>query len=141
MAKKTSLKDAKDYIALTIAGQSKKDAALQVLGKNDPQTIRTMENSEAYQILINTMANNHKVALASQLQDIQTQTLKAQSKLLEQGNQMMDEAETLDDKIKAQENQRRNLETSVVDKAEDWAGINRNKDAGAADILDGIVIS
>ena len=138
---KTKLKDAKDYIALTLEGKSKKDAALQVLGRNDPQTIRTMENSEAYQILINTMANNHKVALASQLQDIQTQTLKAQSKLLEQGNQMMDEAETLDDKIKAQENQRRNLETSVVDKAEDWAGINRNKDAGAADILDGIVIS
>lgn len=138
---KTKLKDAKDYIALTLEGKSKKDAALAVLGRNDPQTIRTMENSEAYQILINTMANNHKVALASQLQDIQTQTLKAQSKLLEQGNQMMDEAETLDDKIKAQENQRRNLETSVVDKAEDWAGINRNKDAGASDILDGIVIS
>jgi len=138
---KTKLKDAKDYIALTLEGKSKKDAALAVLGRNDPQTIRTMENSEAYQILINTMANNHKVALASQLQDIQTQTLKAQSKLLEQGNQMMDEAETLDDKIKAQENQRRNLETSVVDKAEDWAGINRNKDAGATDILDGIVIS
>lgn len=138
---KTKLKDAKDYIALTLEGKSKKDAALQVLGRNDPQTIRTMENSEAYQILINTMANNHKVALASQLQDIQTATLRAQSKLLEQGNQMMDEAETLDDKIKAQENQRRNLETSVVDKAEDWAGINRNRDAGAADILDGIVIS
>ena len=99
---KTKLKDAKDYIALTLEGKSKKDAALAVLGRNDPQTIRTMENSEAYQILINTMANNHKVALASQLQDIQTQTLKAQSKLLEQGNQMMDEAETLDDKIKAQ---------------------------------------
>ena len=141
MAKKTSLKDAKDYSALTIAGQSKKDAALQVLGRNDPQTIRTMENSEAYQILINTMANNHKVALAAELQNIQTQTLKAQSKLLEQGNQMMDEAETLDDKIKAQENQRRNLETSVVDRAEDWAGINRNKDANSSDILDGIVIS
>lgn len=138
---KTKLKDAKDYIALTLEGKSKKDAALAVLGRNDPQTIRTMENSEAYQILINTMANNHKVALASQLQDIQTATLKAQSKLLEQGNQMMDEAETLDDKIKAQENQRRNLETSVVDKAEDWAGINRNKDAGAADILDGIIVS
>lgn len=138
---KTKLKDAKDYIALTLQGTSKKDAALQVLGKNDPQTIRTMENSEAYQILINTMANNHKVALAAELQNIQTQTLKAQSKLLEQGNQMMDEAETLDDKIKAQENQRRNLETSVVDKAEDWAGINRNKNANESDILDGIVLS
>ena len=140
MAKKTSLKDAKDYIALTIAGQSKKDAALAVLGRNDPQTIRTMENSEAYQILINTMANNHKVALAAELQNIQTQTLKAQSKLLEQGNQMMDEAETLDDKIKAQENQRRNLETSVVDRAEDWAGPGLNKDA-TDNLLEGIVIS
>lgn len=138
---KTKLKDAKDYIALTLEGKSKKDAALQVLGRNDPQTIRTMENSEAYQILINTMANNHKVALASQLQDIQTKTLKAQADLLDQGSQMMAEAETLDDKIKAQENQRRNLETSVVERAEDWAGVNRNKDAGAADILDGIVIS
>jgi len=138
---KTKLKDAKDYIALTLEGKSKKDAALAVLGRNDPQTIRTMENSEAYQILINTMANNHKVALASQLQDIQTKTLKAQADLLDQGSQMMAEAETLDDKIKAQENQRRNLETSVVERAEDWAGINRNKDAGAADILDGIVIS
>ena len=138
---KTKLKDAKDYIALTLEGKSKKDAALEVLGRNDPQTIRTMENSEAYQLLINTMANNHKVALASQLQDIQTKTLKAQADLLDQGSQMMAEAETLDDKIKAQENQRRNLETSVVERAEDWAGINRNKDAGAADILDGIVIS
>lgn len=137
---KTKLKDAKDYIALTLEGKSKKDAALQVLGKNDPQTIRTMENSEAYQILINTMANNHKVALAAELQNIQTATLKAQSKLLEQGNQMMDEAETLDDKIKAQENQRRNLETSVVDKAQDWAGPGRNKDA-TDNLLEGIVIS
>ena len=138
---KTKLKDAKDYIALTLEGKSKKDAALQVLGRNDPQTIRTMENSEAYQILINTMANNHKVALASQLQDIQTKTLKAQADLLDQGSQMMAEAETLDDKIKAQENQRRNLETSVVDKAEDWAGINRNKNVNESDILDGIVLS
>lgn len=136
---KTSLKDAKDYIALTIQGKSKKDAALTVFGKNDPQTIRTVENSEAYSILYNTMANNHKLALAVELQNIQKESLKAQSKLLEQGNQMMDEAATLDDKIKAQENQRRNLETSLIDRAEDWAGPDRNKAAG--DLLEGIVIS
>lgn len=136
---KTSLKDAKDYIALTIQGKSKKDAALTVFGKNDPQTIRTVENSEAYSILYNTMANNHKLALAVELQNIQKESLKAQSKLLEQGNQMMDEATTLDDKIKAQENQRRNLETSLIDRAEDWAGPDRNKAAG--DLLEGIVIS
>lgn len=135
---KTSLKDAKDYIALTLQGVPKKDAALKVLGHNDPQAIRTMENSEAYSILYNTMANNHKLALAVELQNIQKQSLKAQSKLLEQGNQMMDEAQTLDDKIKAQENQRRNLETSIVDRAEDWAGPDRNKAAG--DLLEGVIV-
>lgn len=135
---KTSLKDAKDYIALTLQGVPKKDAALKVLGHNDPQAIRTMENSEAYSILYNTMANNHKLALAVELQNIQKESLKAQSKLLAQGNQMMDEAQTLDDKIKAQENQRRNLETSIIDKAEDWAGPDRNKAAG--DLLEGVIV-
>ena len=138
MAKKTSLKDAKDYIALTLQGTSKKDAALQVLGHNDPQTIRTMENSEAYSILYNTMANNHKLALAVELQNIQKESLKAQSKLLKTGNDLIDQAETIDDKIKASENQRRNLESTIVDKAEDWAGPDRNKAAG--DILDGVII-
>lgn len=135
---KTKLKDAKDYIALTLQGKSKKDAALAVLGRNDPQTIRTMENSEAYSILYNTMANNHKVALAVELQNIQKESLKAQSKLLQTGNDLIDQATTLDDKIKASENQRRNLESTIVDKAEDWAGPDRNKAAG--DILDGVII-
>ena len=135
---KTKLKDAKDYIALTLQGKSKKDAALAVLGKNDPQTIRTMENSEAYSILYNTMANNHKLALAVELQNIQKESLKAQSKLLQTGNDLIDQAETLDDKIKASENQRRNLESTIIDKAEDWAGPDRNKAAG--DILDGVII-
>ena len=135
---KTKLKDAKDYIALTLQGKSKKDAALAVLGKNDPQTIRTMENSEAYSILYNTMANSHKLALAVELQNIQKESLKAQSKLLQTGNDLLDQAETIDDKIKASENQRRNLESTIVDKAEDWAGPDRNKAAG--DILDGVII-
>lgn len=135
---KTKLKDAKDYIALTLQGKSKKDAALAVLGKNDPQTIRTMENSEAYSILYNTMANNHKLALAVELQNIQKESLRAQSKLLQTGNDLIDQAETIDDKIKASENQRRNLESTIVDKAEDWAGPDRNKAAG--DILDGVII-
>lgn len=136
---KTKLKDAKDYIALTLQGKSKKDAALTVFGKNDPQTIKTVENSEAYSILYNTMANNHKLALAVELQNIQKQSLKAQSKLLETGNQLLDDAKTIDDKIKASENQRRNLESTITERAEDWAGPDRNKAAG--DIMEGIVLS
>ena len=48
------------------------------VGKTDAEKKDAEEKfkdvAEAYQILINTMANNHKVALASQLQDIQIQS-------------------------------------------------------------------
>lgn len=138
--KKTSLKDAKDYIALTLQGTSKKDAALKVLGHNDPQAIRTMENSEAYKLLHTTMVNNHQIALTKELQSLQTKTLKAQAQLLDQGSAIIEQATTIEEKIQAQENQRRNLETSVIDRAASWAGPDRNSDASEASILEGIVI-
>ena len=139
MPKKTSLKDAKDYIALTLQGSSKKDAALTVFGKNDPQTIRTVENSEAYSILYNTMVNNNKLALAKELETIKLKSLKSASKLLDEGDKLLDEAQTLDDKIKAQENQRRNIDLTITEKAEDWAGPDRNK--GADDIMEAIIVN
>lgn len=140
MAKKTSLKDAKDYIALTLSGESKKDAALKVLGHNDPQAIRTMENSDAFKLLQTTMVNNHQLQLTRELQTLQAKTLKAQADLLDQGTVIMAQAETIDDKIKAQENQRRNLEVSVIDRAASWAGPDRNHDASDASVLDGIIV-
>ena len=137
MAKKTSLKDAKDYIALTLSGASKKDAALKVLGTTDSQAIRTMENSDAFKLLRTTMENNHQLQLTRALQ---TKTLKAQAELLDQGSALLNQAQTIEEKIQAQENQRRNLENSVIDHAQSWAGPDRNKDASEASILDGVII-
>lgn len=137
---KTKLKDAKDYIALTLQGHSKKDAALQVLGKNDPQTIKTMENSEAYQILYNTMVNSHKLTLARDLQSLQLKMVKAQSDLIDQGSVLIDEATSLDEKLKAQENQRRNLDSSLIERSSTWNAPDRNK--GAEDsFLEGVIIN
>ena len=137
---KTKLKDAKDYIALTLQGHSKKDAALKVLGKNDPQTIKTMENSEAYSILYNTMVNNHKLKLATQLQDLQLKTVSAQAELIDRGSQLLDEATTLDEKIKAQENQRRNLDATLIERSSAWNAPDRNKQAEDS-FLEGVIIS
>lgn len=137
---KTKLKDAKDYIALTLQGHSKKDAALTVLGKNDPQTIKTMENSEAYQILYNTMVNSHKLTLARDLQSLQLKMVKAQSDLIDQGSALIDEATSLDEKLKAQENQRRNLDSSLIERSASWNAPDRNK--GAEDsFLEGVIIN
>lgn len=140
MAKKTSLKDAKDYIALTLQGTSKKDAALQVLGHNDPQAIRTMENSDAFKLLQTTMVNNHQLQLTRELQTLQTKTLKAQAELIDQGSALLNQAQTLEEKIQAQENQRRNLGTNIIDHAQSWAGPDRNHNANEASILEGIII-
>ena len=137
---KTSLKDAKDYIALTLQGVSKKDAAQAVLGHADTQTIKTMENSEAYKLLYTTMVNNHQIQLTKELNSLQMKTVKAQADLIDQGSELISQAETLDDKIKAQENQRRNLETTVVERAASWSGPDRNKDASEASILEGVIV-
>lgn len=137
---KTSLKDAKDYIALTLQGVSKKDAAAKVLGHADTQTIKTMENSEAYKLLYTTMANNHQIQLAKELNSLQMKTVKAQAQLIDEGAKLISQADNVDDKIKAQENQRRNLETTVVERAANWAGPDRNKDASEASILEGVIV-
>lgn len=137
---KTSLKDAKDYIALTLQGKSKKDAALEVLGHNDTQAIKTMENSDAYKILHTTMVNNHQIQLTRELNNLQDKVLAAQADLLSRGQQLMDEAETFDQKVQAQENQRRNIDSTVIERASDWAGPDRNKDASEASILEGIIV-
>lgn len=136
--KKTSLKDAKDYIALTLQGTSKKDAALQVLGHNDPQAIRTMENSEAYQILYNTMANNQKIALAKELNTLQTKVVKAQADLIDKGAELIEEASTIEEKLQAHENQRRNLDVDLIERSAAWNSPERNK--AADNILEGIIL-
>jgi hypothetical protein len=137
---KTKLKDAKDYIALTLQGVSKKDAAQKVLGTTDSKAIRTMENSDAFKLLRTTMENNHQLQLTRELQTLQAKTLKAQAELLDQGSALLEQAETLDDKLKAQENQRRNLETTVIERAASWNGPDRNHDANEASILEGVIL-
>lgn len=139
MAKKTSLKDAKDYIALTLQGKSKKDAALAVLGHNDPQAIRTMENSESYKLLYNTMVNNQKVQMVKELNSLQNKTIKAQAELLDQGSKLMNEATSFEEKVQAQENQRRNLDTQIIERATTWNGPDRNQ-TDDNNFLEGIIV-
>lgn len=129
------LEDAKKYISLTLQGESKRKAAASV-----HSTYREIEKSEAYKLLHTTMANAHHLQLTKDLQDLQTKTVKAQAELLDQGSALLNQAETLDDKLKAQENQRRNLETTVIERASSWNGPDRNHDANEASILEGVIL-
>lgn len=129
------LEDAKKYISLTLQGSTKKAAAAAV--NSDPKTI---ERSEAFKLLHTTMVNSHQLALARDLQDLQTKTVRAQAELLDAGSELLQSANTTEEKIQAQENQRRNLETTVIERAASWNGPDRNHDANEASILEGVIL-
>lgn len=129
------LEDAKKYISLTLQGSTKKAAAAAV--NSDPKTI---ERSEAFKLLHTTMVNSHQLALAKDLQDLQTKTVRAQAELLDAGSELLQSANTTEEKIQAQENQRRNLETTVIERAASWNGPDRNHDANEASILEGVIL-
>lgn len=132
---KVKLDDAKKYISLTLQGSTKKAAAAAV--NSDPKTI---ERSEAFKLLHTTMVNSHQLALAKDLQDLQTKTVRAQAELLDAGSELLQSASTTEEKIQAQENQRRNLETTVIERAASWNGPDRNHDASEASILEGVIL-
>lgn len=132
---KVKLDDAKKYISMTLQGSTKKAAAAAV--NSDPKTI---ERSEAFKLLHTTMVNSHQLALAKDLQDLQTKTVRAQAELLDAGSSLIQEASTTEEKIQAQENQRRNLETTVIERAASWNGPDRNHDASEASILEGVIL-
>lgn len=132
---KVKLDDAKKYISMTLQGSTKKAAAAAV--NSDPKTI---ERSEAFKLLHTTMVNSHQLALAKDLQDLQTKTVRAQAELLDAGSSLIQSASTTEEKIQAQENQRRNLETTVIERAASWNGPDRNHDANEASILEGVIL-
>ena len=129
------LEDAKKYISLTLQGESKRKAAAAV-----HSTYREIEKSEAYRLLHTTMVNAHHLQLTKDIQDLQTKTVKAQAELLDAGSELLQSASTTEEKIQAQENQRRNLETTVIERAASWNGPDRNHDANEASILEGVIL-
>ena len=134
MKKEVSLKTAKEYIALVLNDVPRKEAASRF--KLSPATI---EKSDSYLTLHGTMVSTHRQALTAELEQLQLKKTKAYSTLLDEGNRLMDEAETIDDRIKAQENQRRNLDVNLIEQAQAWNSEDRNH--SDPDLPEGIILS
>lgn len=132
--KEVSLKTAKEYIALVLSDVPRKEAASRF--KLSPATI---EKSESYLALHGTMVSTHRQALTAELEQLQLKKTKAYSSLLDEGARLMGEAETIEDRIKAQENQRRNLDVNLIEQAQDWYSEDRNHTE--PDLLEGVIIS
>lgn len=123
----------KEYIDKRADGQTKKLAA-----KGTGYSANEIEKSSDYALVLNAMNDRHSKELEHALLSIQHQKLKAYSSLLSKGEEMINSATTTEEQIQAQENQRRNLSTTIVEDAERWNSLSRNQEK--SDVLDGIII-
>lgn len=127
---------AKEYYDRTTAGEDKKTVALELFGRKN---IKTIEEMPEYTAISSIGAQLQREELKKDIEAMKRKQLKSYSKLLDKGEEMMDEAGTLEEKVIAQRNQRENLTTGVVERAIAWDGADRNQlDSG--DILEGVVL-
>lgn len=127
---------AKEYYDRTTAGEDKKTVALELFGRKN---IKTIEEMPEYTVISSIGAQLQREELKKDIEAMKRKQLKSYSKLLDKGEELMDEAGTLEEKVIAQRNQRENLTTGVVERAIAWDGADRNQlDSG--DVLEGVII-
>lgn len=127
---------AREYYDRTSGGEDKTSVALDIYGR---KSIEKIENSPEYLAVVSAASQVEKEQLKKELEQVKRKQIKSYSKLLDNGEALMDEAETIDDKIKAQANQRANLTTGIVTEAVSWDGEDRNKN-DSGNILEGIIV-
>lgn len=127
---------AREYYDKVAGGEDKKAAALAVYGKKDSKSI---EQTPEYLAIISAANRAQKEELRKDIEAIKRKQIKTYSDLLDKGNELMEEATSVQEKIAAQANQRANLSTGVVESAIDWAGDNRNQD-DLGDVLEGVIL-
>lgn len=127
---------AREYYDRVQGGEDKTSAALTVYGKKNVQKI---EQYPEYLAVVSAAAQVEKEQLKKEIEEAKRKQLRSYSKLLDKGEELMEEAKTTQDKIAAQANQRANLSTGVVSEAISWDGENRNQ-MDANGILEGVII-
>lgn len=127
---------AREYYDRVQGGEDRTSAALTVYGKKNVQKI---EQYPEYLAVVSAAAQVEKEQLKKEIEQAKRKQLRSYSKLLDKGEELMEEAKTTQDKIAAQANQRANLSTGVVSEAISWDGENRNQ-MDANGILEGVII-
>lgn len=125
---------AREYYDKVQSGTPKEEAALAVYGKKT-----SVEKTPEYLAIVSITSQLEKEELKKEIEAVKRKQIKSYSTLLDKGEELMNEAETVQDKIAAQENQRRNLSTGVVSEAISWDSEDRNSN-DLGDVLDGVII-
>ena len=127
---------AKEYYELTKAGKTKEEASLELFGKKNPAKV---EESQEYLAVLSAASALEKAELKKEVEQIKRKQIKAYSNLIDKGEELMNEAKTIEDKMLVQNNQRKNLQTGIVESAIAWDGENRNQN-DLGDVLEGVIV-
>lgn len=127
---------AREYYDLVQGGAAKKDAALTVYKKKD---VKSVENSPEYLAIVSAASQVQKLELRKDIENLKRKQIKTYSDLLDKGSELMEDANTMEEKIAAQANQRANLSTGVLDSAIAWDGEDRNQN-DLGDVLEGVIL-
>ena len=126
---------AREYYDRTTNGEDKKAVSLELFGKKGCQVEKTPE----YLAIVSAASQVEKEKLRQDIEQVKRKQIKSYSNLLDKGEALMDEAETLQDKLAAQANQRANLSTGVVSEAISWDSEDRNQN-DLGDVLEGVIV-
>ena len=126
---------AREYYDRTKGGEDKKEVSLELYGRKTYPVEKTPE----YLAIVSAASQVEKEQLKKEIEQVKRKQIKSYSNLLDKGEELMNEAETVEDKIRAQANQRANLTTGVVSEALAWDGEDRNKN-DLGDVLEGVIV-
>lgn len=128
---------ARKYYERVGAGEDKELVAKDLLGKK--KDVARIENSDEYLAIVSAASQLEREELKKEIEQVKRKQIKTYSNLLDKGNEIMDAAETVQEKIAAQANQRANLGSDVIDRAIAWNGDDRNKN-DLGDVLEGVIV-
>lgn len=132
----TKLIQARQYYEKVAGGEDKKSAAFAVIGR---KKFELVEETDEYKAIVSAALNLEKDELKRDIEKVKKKQIRSYSKLLEDGDKMIDDAASIEEKVIAHRNQRENLGSGVIEKAIAWDGEDRNKDYD--NVLEGIVVS
>lgn len=132
----TKLIQARQYYEKVKGGEDKKSAALAIIGRKKFELI---EETDEYKAVLSAALNLEKEELKKDIEKVKKKQIRSYSKLLDDGDKMIDDATSIEEKVIAHQNQRANLGSGVIEKAIAWDGEDRNKDYD--NVLEGIVVS
>lgn len=126
---------AKEYYERTRGGEDKHAVALELYGKKGGMIEKTPE----FLAVVSAASKVEREQLSHEIEQVKRKQIKSYSSLLDKGEELMNEAKTTHEKILAQENQRKNLTTGVIENAIAWDGEDRNQN-DLGDVLEGVIL-